>query len=287
MAQILTLPVANQAPTHPAYFPVSIQPIAATCEGGNAADATGYQAVIREDTGKVLGVHGADYKLVPHRSVFEPMGDLLLEALTKEGMDTEVKVKDTLAYDGALAVQSYTFPGITVAPRVGDYVQLQVKLTNSYNALNAFQAFVGGFRLWCTNGCTSLHGSAVSGRHTSGFDQARMVEKLRKALEQFLVETGQWQIWAEREVTDEQVNAVFGEVPQANPRLIGRLQEAYEIESAGAGSTLWAVYNALTRWSTHGQVQARSEGNVAAIQLRRESAVRKAIKSSAFRALSA
>ena len=46
------------------------------------------------------------------------------------------------------------------------------------------------------------------------------------------------------------------------------------------GANWWAVYNAMTDWSTHfGAVRQSSERNIASIQNERQQVIRKAIKS--------
>jgi hypothetical protein len=49
------------------------------------------------------------------------------------------------------------------------------------------------------------------------------------------------------------------------------------------GSNYWAVYNAMTDWSTHfGAVRKSSEKNLVAIQHDRQQTVRKAVRSNSF-----
>ena len=66
-----------------------------------------------------------------------------------------------------------------------------------------------------------------------------------------------------------------------------RLDEAWAVEAQLAGQTVWGLYNALTRWSTHAPVRVASEANRAAVVLNRESLVRRALASPAFQRLAA
>ncbi|MGH7261754.1 MAG: hypothetical protein ACREI9_13940, partial [Nitrospiraceae bacterium] len=92
-----------------AYFPVSLKPVFV----GDAA-AQDYRAVVREDTGAVLGIHRGSYKLVPNREVFEPFD----EAITGSGIALEgIKVEEGIAYEGRTVVREYTFPSVTLEPR--------------------------------------------------------------------------------------------------------------------------------------------------------------------------
>ena len=74
-------------------------------------------------------------------------------------------------------------------------------------------------------------------------------------------------------------------MPDINPRVMARLEDAWSVESGQAGSTVWALYNALTRWSTHAEVRPSAAHNRAAIVLDRESRVDQVIRGQAFRRL--
>ena len=58
-----------------AYFPVSLKPVFV---GDAASQVQDYRAVVREDTGAVLGIHRGAYKLVPNREVFEPFDEAIM-----------------------------------------------------------------------------------------------------------------------------------------------------------------------------------------------------------------
>ncbi|MGH8591421.1 MAG: hypothetical protein ACREXX_19520, partial [Gammaproteobacteria bacterium] len=60
-----------------AYFPVTLKPVSVGDEA-----ALEYHAVVREDTGDVLGIHRGTYRLVPNREVFEPFE----EAIQRSGI---------------------------------------------------------------------------------------------------------------------------------------------------------------------------------------------------------
>jgi len=108
-----------------AYFPVSLQPVFVGDEGSQAAD---FHAVVREDTGAVLAIHRGSYKLVPNRAIFEPFE----EAIAQSGIALDgITVEEGIAYAGRTVVREYTFPTVTLEPRVGDVVEFKLKVLNS------------------------------------------------------------------------------------------------------------------------------------------------------------
>ena len=269
----------------PLYFPVSSRAVSVADASGDAKPAAAFQAIVREDTGAVLGIHGQKYKLVANEPLYRGFDN----ALRRSGIDLrEMIVTDHVNYGGRRVIRDYQFPTVTTEPRVGDIVQLKVSVINSFDSVNAFTAQVGGLRLWCLNGAVSLHGaSSVYGRHTSGFDTARALEKINRALEQYMLNAYSWSEWAGRDINDTVVSTAFEAFPDVNNTMLQRLQTAWETESGHAGNTVWALYNALTRWSTHAPIRESSEGNRASIVLDRERRVRKFMRSQAFTKLAA
>lgn len=272
--------VANVFPVEsPAYFPVDLVDVNVP-----GFDAGAFQAVVRQDTRKVLGVHRRGYHLVPNREIFSRFEDVLFNS----GIDLQgLEVKDALAQEGRMVVRSYIFPAVQNEPKVGDIVKFALKVTNSYDGGSAFRALMSGLRLVCTNGMVlpSDKMSAVYGRHTSGFSPDRAASKILHAVDAFLLWGRNWEKWSDREIGHEDATKVFESMPNINPRIMARLEDAWSVESGQAGRTVWALYNALTRWSTHAEVRPSAAHNRATIVLDRESRVDQVIRGQAFRRL--
>lgn len=269
----------------PLYFPVESRSVCVNDAEGLPRSAPGYQAIVRTDTNAVLGIHGRAYKVVPNEPLFRGFD----EALQTSDLDLSgLKIEDHVNYGGRRVIRNYCFPTITTEPRINDIVELRISVINSFDSGNAFAAQVGGMRLWCLNGAVSLQGSAsVYGRHTSGFDNARALTKINEAIERYLVAALDWSEWSQRELTPLQAQTAFEAFPDLNPTLLQRLEQAWTIESNNAGNTVWALYNAATRWSTHAPVRQSSEPNRASIVLDRERRVRQFMHSRVFKKLAA
>jgi len=278
-------PVSPFPDDSPLYFPVESRLVCVNDAEGLPQSASGYQAIVRTDTNAVLGIHGRAYKVVPNEPLFRGFD----EALQTSDLELSgLKIEDHVNYGGRRVIRNYCFPTITAEPRIGDIVELRILVINSFDSGNAFAAQVGGMRLWCLNGAVSLQGSAsVYGRHTSGFDNARALTKINEAIERYLVQALDWSEWAQRELTPLQAQTALEAFPDLNPTLLQRLEQAWTIESNNAGSTVWALYNAATRWSTHTPVRQLSEPNRASIVLDRERRVRQFMHSRAFKKLAA
>jgi hypothetical protein len=267
------------------YFPVSSRSVCVNDSDGRPQPSADYQAIVRSDTNTVLGIHGRSYKVVPNEPLFRGFD----EALRASGLNLSgLVIEDHVNYGGRRVIRNYRFPAITTEPRIGDIVELRVSVINSFDCANAFSAQVGGMRLWCLNGAVSLQGGAsVYGRHTSGFDNARALAKINEAVGRYLTASLDWSEWSQREITPLEAQTALKSFPDPNPRLLQRLEQAWATESDHAGNTVWALYNATTRWATHTAVRESSEGNRASIVLDRERRVRHFMNSRAFKKLAA
>ena len=271
--------------TSPMFFPVEARAVCVNDAQGQPQSTQGYQAIVRTDTNDVLGIHGRNYKMIPNEPLFRGFD----EALRTSDLDLKgLEVEDHVNYGGRRVIRNYRFPTITTEPRVGDLVELRVSVINSFDSGTAVSAPVGGRRLWCLNGAVSLQGNAsVYGRHTSGFDNARALEKINEAIERYLVAATDWSEWSQRELTQLEAQTALEAFPDINATLLQRLERAWTIESDNAGNTVWALYNAATRWSTHTPVRETSEPNRASIVMDRERRVRQFLRSTAFKKLAA
>lgn len=269
----------------PLYFPVETRPVSVSDARGLPQRTGGYQAIVRTDTQAVLGIHSRRYKVVPNEPLFRGFDEALQASdLNLEGLI----VDDHVNYGGRRVIRHYRFPCITSEPRIGDIVELRISVVNSFDCANAFSAQVGGMRLWCLNGAVSLQGAtSVYGRHTAGFDTVRALGKINEAIERYLVAARNWSQWSEREITESAAQTALAAFPDLNPALTTRLTDAWNTESAHAGRTVWALYNATTRWATHAPVRTSSTGNRASIVLDRERRVRQFMRSRAFLKLAA
>jgi len=269
----------------PMYFPVESRTISVNDQEGLPEKADGFQAIVRTDTNEVLSVQGRNYKVIPNEPLFRGFDD----ALQSSGMDLSgLQIDDQVNYGGRRVIRHYRFPMITSEPRINDIVQLRISVINSFDSFNAFSAQVSGLRLWCLNGAVSLHGStSVYGRHTSGFDNTRALSKINEAVERYMTAATDWSEWSERELTETEARTALEAFPDMNPTLLQRLEQAWKVESGHAGSTVWALYNATTRWSTHTQVRKSSEPNRESIVMDRERRVRQFMNGRAFKKLAA
>lgn len=268
------------------FFPVSIHPIQAVKGGSTYGRLNNvFQAVVRDDTEEIIAVHGDRFRLTKNEEIF-PRFDNVIRA---SGLITDnLAIKDQISHNGARAIRTYTFNDHKVEIAKGDVVALELKVINSYDGAFAFQTLLGALRLVCTNGLVIGQTFSRSyGKHTSGLDIDAAVARTRGALDIYLQNTQMWQEWTTTKIDDNTAIALINRMPNINDKLAHQIFGYWETEKVELGSTLWALFNALTYWSTHADVRASSIANAPTIVLDREARVRRVVTHPEWHALAA
>ena len=224
---------------------------------------------------KILAVHKQDYHLVRNEDIYPKYED----ALKRSKLDlTDMRVEDEIAFDGGRSIRTYHFPAHQVEiGKAGsnDMVDLQLRVLNSYDGAYAFKSIVGAYRLICSNGMVIGNKFAETyGKHTTGIDIDKAIRKVNGAVEIFLNNVEMWQGWSSTQITDVEATRIIKALPGINERLEETLFGYWTIEHLKAGRTKWAMFQALTFWSTHATVRGTSKENSSSIILNREGRVR-------------
>ena len=236
-----------------------------------------YKALIRPDTGRILGVHSKKYKMVKNGHAY-PLVD---EALESADINTSrMTVNDQLDFGGARTIRTYNFPDHTIDIGGGDKVCLQLKVTNSYDGSNAFGFLFGGYRFICSNGMvvgTSL--ARVKRKHTTNINVEDLINKLNIAAESYFDNEPMWKKWASTTISEQQALDVLLELAGGNEdgRLYKQLIPMWWKERRTLGATAWALYQVVTAWSTH--TTSRTRENAGTALLLREERVRNVLPS--------
>ena len=229
------------------YFPVKEDQVIV-----NGVVAPNHKAIIRTDTNQVLGIHSLKYKLTTNDEVF----GRLEEGLSRNFDLAAAHVHTQLDKNGARTLRTYMFPEHQVDVGGGDSVAFELRAANSYDASHTFGLMAGGFRFACFNGM--VVGAALANvkkRHTASLDIDYVVASLNRAFETYEGNVQLWQRWVNTQITHEQASSIIKSV-STGPRMLETLTEQWHTESRSLGVTAWALYNALTSWSTHTQAKA-------------------------------
>jgi len=278
----------------------------------------GKHAVVRSDTNECLGVHGRTYKIVPHLDVYKRHADAIKKSSAYDPQ--QIEIIDQLWDKGAKARRTIHFLNHTKRVSDSDVVTMRSDTFNSLDGSFAFQVFSGMYRSLCLN--TLVFGGEKfyhsKQKHTSNIDYSSAVSKIANSVDMYNRDYDRLCKWRDTKVSDQQVAMLFAntiakrksesatviadalkeegvELKQLiNVKLNDFLMHQYGKEKESLGGTLYAVYNALTHWSTHTDKSwertnakgetviahtSRNGSNVGSVQIERENKVRTCLDS--------
>ena len=263
---------------------------------------TGKHAIVRTDTGEILGHHGSRYQKICQKDAMNTSEKMFIKSdLITLGMTRSI----SCSHNGANTFAKYTFPAHQYTSPDGDISTLQALVTTSFNSTFPFMIAFGDNLRACNNGNVWLTGAVAmfKGRHTTGLDITSGAKAVGNALQVAQENHELFQQMYETPVTEDVVfntyveaagatkqveevkkdmgtvhwSKIVSNLPRQNQNLNYMLRKSKDYGDR-MGKNQWAVYNTLTDWSTHaGATTERSKKNIAAIRVQRAAKVRDAV----------
>jgi hypothetical protein len=158
------------------------------------------KAIVRTDTGRVLGTHGGAYQMITHTEVVDKMEQA---ARNSDRLSRDYTHTQQVFENGAKMRGTIAFNDLVIEPQVGDYIKFHVDYTNSYDGAWSIMIKAEGYRLWCSNGCASPKALSFNrNKHTSGFSLQGTQAKIDRAITGFFDSKGTWQKYATQPVSE-------------------------------------------------------------------------------------
>ena len=213
---------------------------------------------------------------------------------------TGVSVASSVSPNGARGTIKITLPAHTVETARGDETQLQLVGYNSVDGSWPMVIRLGAKRLVCFNGQIMIDDFAVyKAKHTMSLDLGHARRKMAALLNSYTEEVERWRGWSTDSISDRFALITFAKAAKCkvnvesmcysqnlktvggsqvlsnmslleildHPSLIKNKAFKYlwnqytQHEQKSLGSTKWAVYNALTHWTTHAPVGKKTDKN--------------------------
>ena len=291
-----------------AGFDIGVAPLMYNTEEGEAVHYQSSKSVIyRTDTGAELGIHGHGYKPVAPKHMIDVTRNIIERSdLSINGMQEIIRT----SHDGSRTFVQYRLPEHTYTTSDGDNASLSLLAISSFDGTWPFMISAAAIQSACTNLQVFVGGevSVFKAKHTRSLDIEQGGRIITKSLQMFHNERDLWQRWHGTDVAALQAFKFFAEalkckgalnlmrdtgasepidimysMPRRNLNLEYIWKQYTSVYSKRLGHNYWAVYNALTDWSTHGGVSRTSSNiNIASVQNDRQQVVRDAVKSNYF-----
>ena len=219
---------------------------------------------------------------------------LLQSGINLKGVTRHCQV----APNGSKMFIQYTIPEHTIDLGNGDETKFQILFYNSYDGTWCFTVRAGAIRMACLNG--QVHANDLSmfkSKHTPSINPDHARRKMVEAIKTFEAEGERWSRWKEQSVTNRHAFECFADAAGCKFVLSSETMSIYELlehksvytnrslmymwnqytthEQKYLGSNEWAIYNALTHWSTHAPAGRKTNVNSElATTVRRQDSVR-------------
>lgn len=278
MSQLLRREPVSE--TSPLLFDVYERPLYYKGKEGREYGDTNHKALVRmfKDNPVVLAVVQNTYQTVQNAELFARIENGLGTAMRDEKYD----IRDRISYSGAKCFREYVFPSIKVDSPDRDTIAFRIIVENGFGR-NAIKMHSGAIDFFCTNGMVRGDYESTYARHTKGLVLSKFEDNVKRAVDIFWKDRNMWNelratVLKDDELVQKWLADKFGD------RLGGRLFHQYLIEAkARGGRNKWALYSALTYYSSHaqGDFALRNTGNdhAASTMINREHQVRLAFGS--------
>ena len=277
-------------------FPVVERKVAWLTRHGTPEIVRSHKAIVRasEDgqTGHVLNVVCANYKLIHNKELFSHVEDTLYKKMPDTSL-ADVQVKDKVSGFGRVCLREYVFPNIRCKLKRAARSDIAFRLIvqNGYGG-SALRIHAGAIEFFCSNGMITGEYQSTYHKHTAGLVVTGINTAVERALDVFAASEQKWQRWEETPVGHDQAMQLFHELASSD-KLRGNLIQQYMQERDTRGANLYSVYSALTYYASHndGEFKLRSsvqtQDTEASTMLQRELTVAKWVNSDAWRKVEA
>ena len=231
-------------------------------------DVTSHKAIVRTDTGSVIGIVGKDWTPIQNAEAFA-----FFDTIVKEKGMQYIKAKEI---DGGRRVflQARLSQGEV---RRGDIVENRLTLINGFDGSTSFTVRMTPMRLVCLNGLLSAdkaHTISVRIRHTKSaserYEQALMVFAAAQTSFQSFLDSAKTltQVILDKEMVRRFLNSCFDDPNNESTRIRNQKNQAYILSQKGAGNgqgTMWDLYNGVTEYVDHYRTKNAEKAEVSSL----------------------
>jgi len=220
----------------------------------------GLFGTFREGVSQPLGVVSDRYKVVNYRDVIGGMDDAIEKASSTNKAMADVERSVSVIGNGERMRARYRFPNlIAKVPKVGDEIALVLEALSSHDRSNRLKFLLGGERLVCTNGQTSIEKQfSISRLHSNRLDIGFIADAVQKAASKFEESLKVFGLLADAMVTQEQGRTVIKNLGFTKP-----VREGIETvwndptHTEDSERNLYNVYNATTQFLTENETMKK------------------------------
>lgn len=211
---------------HPADFPVGLQPLSYIPPGASLTELPNRLAVVRQDTGAVLGIVSDRYTLLTHQDlpgVFERAISSIDAGPVPSGIYVD--------RNGARMRAIFKFPALARQIRCSDEICPCLQIANTYDGTSRIKVIVGAFRFVCTNLAVGGGGVFASGFvsvHVGVIEVEQVARQLTDYLSRFELIVATYRRWLEIPVEPDARSKLFAPLGKRHHDKILEMQRGFD-----------------------------------------------------------
>ena len=234
-------------------------------KGSHPVKLNGSQLTYRADNGEALALVDKNFKVVQNRRLWGIVADAVCETMPGEFLGRSA-LEEQVSDKGTSTSFTLRFPEaspvIQQGPvrRIGsDGSYITYNETNIGFNVTVRNGFDSGAKvvietkavdLLCNNGMVMVHDDRFEVAADSGLDEEALSEHVMARTMGYQRDLGTWGRWARTPIDPTQATLPLAEA-RVGRSLGASIIRRYHVETRKRGSTLWALYSAMTNYSTH------------------------------------
>lgn len=297
-----TRPACFEVRELPAKYSVSVMDNQAGpqwyCDTGDILDIPDKKVLCRVDqnTGKMsyLATVGNRYTVIPNGDILQTVHGQMINEFGPEYFngadDNAVKIKVTLAKNGAHTFVEYTFPqlAVDIVTTNGHRTKLLYRqiYKNTFDGSSALTMYVGNIDFFCWNGQISGEYSLIRESHRGHLNIANFADTFRTTMDNYKETSEVYRKMAQAVLSPANAQ-IFDRILYGNDRskwpkqtrLSNHLLDLYLSERSTRGNNIYAMMSAMTRYAKDGTGRGAGQNSVSAKRYSREQRVNKWMRS--------
>jgi len=208
---------------------------------------------INEKTGEPFAIVGKGFACVTHRQFFNGVWDQITENLAPSDLKGAAISFQSGRY-GGFGMIDIQFPAINkkIETDTGHSTEVRQRIIGMHgvDGKTSNVALFGSIDTFCTNGQISGEHSKIRRKNTSGFSLGNFISELRRAKNDFYLESERLQVFADTSLKTVNVRQLLEDIIPSVQKS-KKMYDLYQHEAATRGHNKFSLMSAFTNYASH------------------------------------
>ena len=208
---------------------------------------------INAETGEPFAIVGKGFACASHRQFFNGVWDQITENLAPGDLEGAA-ISFQSGRHGGFGLMDIQFPAINkkIETDTGHTTEVRQRIIGMHgvDGKTSNVALFGSIDTFCTNGQISGEHSKIRRKNTSGFSLGNFISELRRAKNDFYLESERLQVFADTSLKTVNVAQLLEDIIPSVQKS-KKMYELYQHEAATRGHNKFSLMSAFTNYASH------------------------------------